>query len=428
VIARDGSRDVRRTVRAIQTHTDGASAFDEPSDARGGSAGATILLSFGLVANLATQMTFAATLYEIAAAWSLDAGQSGWIGGIYFAGYAIAVPFLASATDRMDGRWLYVGSALLGAAASLAFAAFAHGFVLALTLRLLGGIGLAGVHMPGLNLLMDRVDRSHQGRAVGIYTSIYAAGSAVSFMIAGVVDAAFGWRASFIAAGMGPLLSIGACALLPRPLSQRKFDRPQPPYRALFRNRGLVAYVAAFAGNTWEVFAVRVWFVAYLAWLLRLPGNHITLPALGLVSGAASLAGVPVSMVMAEVAARHGRRRVVIGICFASVATCLALSATAGGSIGIVLPLLVLVQITSFADVGALAGGAVAAADPTQRGASLALYALAGFTTGFLGPVAVGTVLDWFGGAASASGWMAGFTLIALGSAAAALAVWWAPD
>ncbi|HEX4615136.1 MAG TPA: hypothetical protein VH230_04395 [Stellaceae bacterium] len=89
--------------------------------------------------------------------------------------------------------------------------------------------------------------------------------------------------------------------------------------------------------------------------------------------------------------------------------------------------LLVLVQITSFADVGALAGGAVAAADPAQRGASLALYALSGFTTGFLGPVAVGTVLDWFGGTASASGWMAGFTLIALGSTAAALVVCLAP-
>jgi hypothetical protein len=92
-------------------------------------------------------------------------------------------------------------------------------------------------------------------------------------------------------------------------------------------------------------------------------------------------------MVMAEVAARHGRRRVVIAICCASVATCLALSATAGGSIWIVLPLLILVQITSFADVGALAGSAVTAADPAQRGASLALYALSGFTTGFLGPV-----------------------------------------
>jgi len=108
------------------------------------------------------------------------------------------------------------------------------------------------------------------------------------------------------------------------------------------------------------------------------------------VSGIASLAGVPTSMVMAEIAARRGRRSVVIGICLVSVATCFALSATAGGSIWVVLPLLMLVQITSFADVGALAGGAVAAADPAQRGAALALYALGGFTTGFLGPVAVG--------------------------------------
>ena len=173
---------------------------------------------------------------------------------------------------------------------------------------------------------------------------------------------------------------------------------------------------------------MRVWFVAYLAWLLSLPGNQMTLPALGLVAGVASLAGVPVSMVMAEVAARRGRRPVIVGICLVSVATCLALAATAGGPIGIVLPLLILVQITSFADVGALAGGAVAAADPAQRGAALALYALAGFTTGFLGPIAVGTALDWFGGPASASGWMADYTVIAIGSAVAAWAVWRAPE
>src|SRR5436309_9782208 len=77
---------------------------------------------------------------------------------------------------------------------------------------------------------------------------------------------------------------------------------------------------------------------------------------------------------------------------------------------------------------GLLAGGAVAAADPAQRGAALALYALAGFTTGFVGPVAVGNVLDSFGGAASASGWMAGYAVIAIGSAAAACAVWRAPE
>ena len=405
-----------------------ARRFGQPAAARHESVRATILLSFGLVANLTTQMTFAATLPEIAADWALDASQSGWVGGIFFAGYAAAVPFLASATDRIDGRWVYIGSALLGAAASFAFAAFAHGFVVALVLRFLGGIGLAGVHMPGLNLLVDRTDHRYQGRITGIYTSSYAAGSAGSFVLAGVVDAALGWRAAFAVAGVGPLLSICAVALLLASSVDRRADHRRPPYRALLRNRALIGYVAAFAGNTWEVFAVRVWFVAYLAWLLSLPGNNIRLPALGVLSGVASLAGVPVSMLMAEVAARHGRRPVVIGICMVSVATCVALAATAGGPIGTVLPLLVLVQITSFADVGALAGGAVAAADPAQRGAALALYALAGFTTGFLGPVAVGNVLDWFGGAATASGWRGGYAVIAIGSAAAAWAVWRAPE
>jgi MFS family permease len=154
---------------------------EQPPRARG-SARATAVLSFGLVANLAALMTFAATLHEIAVDWSLNASESGWIGGIYFAGYAIAVPFMASATDRMDGRRLYVASALLGAVASFAFAAFAHSFAVAMILRFLGGVGLAGVHMPGLNLLMDRIDRSYQGRAAGIYTSSYAAGSAGSFL------------------------------------------------------------------------------------------------------------------------------------------------------------------------------------------------------------------------------------------------------
>jgi len=387
----------------------------------------TVALSLGLILNLAPLMTFPALLPEIASQWSLTSSQAGWIGGVYFAGYAVSVPFLASATDRADGRWLYIGSALLGAISSLAFATFAHGYIAALALRFLGGIGLAGTHMPGLNLLMDRVGRLYQGRAAGIYTSTYAAGSATSYLLAGAIDASFGWHAAFFAAGAAPLLAIGTLVLLPAG-SARRSDRPRPTVYTLLQNRSLIAYVAAFAGNTWEVFAVRVWFVAYLAWVLSLPGNHITLPALGLVAGVASLLGVPASIIMAEFASRYGRRRVIIGICIASSATCLVLAVTAGGSVWIVLPLLVLVQITSFADVGALAGGAIIAADPAQRGSALALYALAGFATGFAAPVAVGMFLDRFGGATSAHGWATAFIVIALGSFAAAIAIAAAPS
>src|SRR5262249_47569132 len=56
-----------------------------------------------------------------------------------------------------------------------------------------------------------------------------------------------------------------------------------------------------------------------LAWTLDLPGNHLTLPSLGLVAGVASMVGVPVSMAMAEVASRDRRRPVIISICLVSV-------------------------------------------------------------------------------------------------------------
>jgi len=71
--------------------------------------------------------TFAAMTPAIDRSWGLNASEAGWIGGIYFAGYAASVPVSASATDKLDARWIFVGSSLLSAVPSLAFA-FADGF------------------------------------------------------------------------------------------------------------------------------------------------------------------------------------------------------------------------------------------------------------------------------------------------------------
>src|SRR6185312_5630664 len=167
-------------------------------------------------------MTFPAVLPEVSTDWGLSASEAGWIGGSYFAGYATAVLFLAGATDRFDGRWIVIGSSLLGAVASFAFAGLADGFWPALVFRFLGGIALSGVHMPGLVLLTERIRGQAQARSVSIYTASYALGSAGSFFVAGAVDALWGWRATFFAAGIGPLLAIAAVTRLsPAPAKQR---------------------------------------------------------------------------------------------------------------------------------------------------------------------------------------------------------------
>jgi predicted MFS family arabinose efflux permease len=283
--------------------------------------------------------------------------------------------------------------------------------------------------MPGLKMLTDRTTGSAQARGSAIYTSCYAAGNGISFLIAGIISARFGWKAAFIIAGIGPLLSILLIWLV-APASAKQCEARKPLFevRPLLRNRELVAYIIAFAGNTWEVFSIRVWFVAYLGWSLSLPGNALSLPSLGVVAGIAALAGVPASILVAEIATRYGRPRTIVCTCLGSVAVCLALAVTSGGPIRIVLPLLMLLQITSFADVGAIAGGTVAAAHPERRGAALALYALVGFAAGFAGPVAVGSALEAFGGVDSITGWSAGFLLMALGSVVAAIAVRYGRD
>lgn len=382
----------------------------------------TALMAVGLMVNLAPIATFAAVLPEASAAWRLSASEAGWIGGIYFGGYAAAVPLLASLTDRIDGRWVFALSSLLGAGASLAFASGADGFWAALVLRLLGGVALAGVHMPGLKLLAERTAGKARARGSAIYSAFYTLGAAASFFLAGAVATAIDWRAAFAASGLVPLVAIGAVALLPPP-SEPLVSAPLTfDVRPLLRNRALMAYVLAFAGNIWEVSAVRAWFVAYLAWTFALPGNRLAVPSPAVIAGLASLAGFPAAILVAECAMRWGPRAVV-ATCAGSVLVLAALAGTAGGASTVILPLLVLAQVASLADASALASSAVTAADPARRGTALAIFACVGYSAAFIGPVAAGVALDTFGGGNSSAGWRAAFVTMALGSAGAAAAM-----
>jgi hypothetical protein len=55
-------------------------------------------------------------------------------------------------------------------------------------------------------------------------------------------------------------------------------------------------------------------------------------------------------------------------------------------------------------------------ADPTMRGASMALHSMLGFGAGFVAPLAFGAVLDAAGGNASPTAWMLAYvSLGALG-------------
>ena len=382
-------------------------------------------LAAALISSQVALMAVPATLVELTRAWSLDAAQIGWLGGIYFAGYAAGLPFLAGLAGRMDGRIVYAFSALIAAGASFGFATAADGFWPGLVLRFVAGIGFSGIHIVGMKLMADRLTGAAQARAGAFYSAAYAVGSGVSFLIAGPVAETHGWPAAFVAAGLGSLAAIPLVLAIGAPLPDHEVRsvRWLPDFRAVFAMPETVRYIVAYAGNTWEVFAMRVWFVPLLAFNAGLHAAGAHGMSLAVLAGVSAIASVPVSIGVAELGIRCGRERVVRVVSLASVAVAAALGALADSSFLIVLALLMLHGASSYGDAGAINGGLMVSSRPETRSAALALFGLAGFVAGFLGPLAVGLTLQASGGTSSPGAWFLALLVVALGSVVSAAAM-----
>lgn len=370
-------------------------------------------------------MAAPAVMVDLAALWSLDGVSIGWLGGIYFAGYALVLPFLTGAAGRMDGRIVYAVSALVAAVASFAFAGGAEGFRSALALRFVAGAGFAGVHIVGLKLMADRLAGSHLARGGSFYSAAYAVGSGLSFLIAGAIAKLAGWQAAFLAAGAASLAAIPLVLLIGAPAAgvETRSTRWLPDFRAVLRNTAAIRYVVAYAGNTWEVFAMRVWFVPLLAFTAGRHGGSDALASPSALAGISAIAAVPVSLIVAELGLRHGRERTVKLVSLASVVASVALGFAAAGPYALMVALLFLHGATSYGDAGAINGGVVVAATPETRNATLALFGMAGFVSGFVGSFAVGYAIDVAGGPRQPMAWLAGCAVVGSGSVLTALAM-----
>jgi len=191
-------------------------------------------LSRGAVAMCAAQacaqigaFSVAALLPTLISAWSLSNTEAGWISGIYYAAYTIVVPLLSSLTDRVDPKRVYLGSVALTAVAFAGFAWVSTGFWSALVFRALMGAGWAGSYMPGLKALSDLTEGPQQSRAVAAHAAAVGVSGALSFGIAGAVNAWLGWQWALVPGALGAALVFVLCWSACRP---DPFGRP--PVRA----------------------------------------------------------------------------------------------------------------------------------------------------------------------------------------------------
>jgi MFS family permease len=371
--------------------------------------------------------SFSALLPAFERDWGLSNTEAGWISGIFYGGYVAAVPWLVGSTDRVDPRLIYLLSFVIAALASLGYALFAEGFWSALLFRAFAGVGLAGGYMPGLKLLTDRVGGPKQGRYVAFYTAGFSLGTALSFAFTGEMARWLGWRGAFAAAALGAALGFLLVLLLvartPRQSGDAREERRVLDFRPVFRNRAAMTFIWGYSGHTWELFALRSWLVAFLVQAAAMVGDRADIAQANWLSTLIVLLSAAASIYGAELATRSDRRRVIGRIMALSV----AMAALAGFSLGLpiyaVALLCLLYHMVIMADSAALTGGAVAMAAPGQRGATLAVHSIMGFSGAFLGPLAVGAVLDLAGGAASSLAWGLAFLAMGAGSASALVVI-----
>ncbi|NKC33525.1 MFS transporter [Falsiroseomonas selenitidurans] len=346
--------------------------------------------------------TLPALLPFYLADWQLSATQAGWLIGAFFAAYVAAVPVLVALTDRLPARRIYLLGTALTAASHFGFAVLAEGFWSGLALRALAGIGWAGCYMPGLKALADRLEGAAQSRAVSWHAAGVGIAGALSFLVAGTLDALAGPRAAFLFGGLAALAACGiGAAVLPNARPARPPGAPPPgallDFRPVLRNRAAMAWIAGYTVHTWELAALRAWAVTFLALVIARQGAPHWLPGPPVLFTAAGLAGIAVSILGNETAQRFGRGRVVAAAMGAAALLSLLTGFSALVSAPFAVACVLAWNAAIYLDSSALTAGTVQAAEPGLRGATMGLHSMCGYAGGFLGPLGVGLALDWAG-------------------------------
>ena len=168
-------------------------------------------------------------LPQISAARGFSPAQAGWYTSAYFVTAAVFMMPVARAGDLYGrGPVLALGAAII-ALTSLLGAVVADPYA-QIALRLLQGVGSAGVFGTGPALLAQLVPPSRRGRVIGLNITVTYIGLAAGPALGGLLTQALGWQAIFYLTGVvGLLVAAALWRVLPRTAASApggRFDVP----------------------------------------------------------------------------------------------------------------------------------------------------------------------------------------------------------
>jgi MFS family permease len=229
--------------------------------------------------------------------------KTGLLGDAFFVTYMISAPILGLLADRIS-RWLIVGGAVILWSLASGASGLAATFAILFATRICVGIGEGGYGPAAPTILSDLFPIERRGRIMAIFYTAIPVGSALGYVIGGLVGAHLGWRWAFYLV-TPPGLLLGLLCFRQRDprvaahhLVQESPRRRLADYLTLFRTRSYLINCIAQTLMTFVTGGLGFWASAYLRYRNQSPNLGMTI--FGLITVIAGLVSTLLGGVVAD--------------------------------------------------------------------------------------------------------------------------------
>ena len=229
--------------------------------------------------------------------------KTGLLGDAFFVTYMLSAPILGLLADRLS-RWIIVGSAVILWSLASGGSGLAATFAILFATRICVGIGEGGYGPAAPTILSDLFPIEIRGRIMAIFCAAIPVGSALGYVIGGLIGAHLGWRwAFYLVAPPGLLLGL-LCFWQRDPrvtahhLVQESPRRSLRNYLRLFRTRSYLINCVAQTLMTFVTGGLGYWVSAYLEYRNQSPAMSRTI--FGLITVVAGLISTLLGGIVAD--------------------------------------------------------------------------------------------------------------------------------
>jgi MFS transporter, Spinster family, sphingosine-1-phosphate transporter len=238
------------------------------------------------------------TANDVNAMW-----KTGLLGDAFFITYMVSAPILGFLADRFS-RWIIVGSAVILWSLASGGSGLAATFAILFATRVFVGIGEGGYGPAAPSILSDLFPIETRGRIMAIFCAAIPVGSALGYVIGGLVGAHLGWRWAFYLV-TPPGLLLGLFCFWqrdPRVAADNVVQKPPRrtirDYLNLFRTRSYLINCVAQTLMTFVTGGLGYWVSAYLEYRHQDPASSRTI--FGLITVVAGLVSTLLGGIIAD--------------------------------------------------------------------------------------------------------------------------------